>query len=170
MAVFQLTELLQQTHNLHQYVFQYLVFYGVLASSFTYACRFNDDDAAHKILWSAYEFGLLLMLEGAGNETADRPWSLFKVATTGTFILLALGFFGRVAVGLPRARGFAAYFGCVDLVLAGIFLFMCPHDGLSTGLLAAFAAVSLAADAFFVFVLMPCLPDGPQLDIPMNIE
>jgi hypothetical protein len=51
-AIFHLTEMLKKDQNLQQYILQYLIFYTALSASFTYASRFNDDDAAHKILWS----------------------------------------------------------------------------------------------------------------------
>ena len=51
-AIFHLTEVLKTDHNLQQYILQYFIFYTSLTFSFTYASRFNDDDAAHKILWS----------------------------------------------------------------------------------------------------------------------
>lgn len=51
-AIFQLTEMLREDHNLQEYILQYLIFYIALSGSFSYASRFNDDDAVHKILWS----------------------------------------------------------------------------------------------------------------------
>ena len=70
---------------MEMYFVYFMVFYLVLQASMRYAARFNDNDASHKLLWSVYQFGLLLMLEflGAGNRhyfefaTAGFPAELF---------------------------------------------------------------------------------------------
>ena len=59
----QLNEMLRDTRAVDMYALYYCLFYGVLANSIRYAARFNDDDATHKLLWSAYQFGFLMMLE-----------------------------------------------------------------------------------------------------------
>ena len=86
------------------------------------------------------------MLEGTGGDL-EQPWSVFKLSTVGMFLLLAVCFFGRVAVALPRARGFGAFFALVNLLGALIFLATCFYDTLPYSLvrvaLASWQLVSL---------------------------
>jgi len=112
-CAFKLNADFRKSQDWQVYVQQLVIFYGVTLSTTRYASRFKDEDAAHKLLWSIYEFLLLLMLVGVAG------------ATVAVFLLLCIGFSGRMAVGIPRVRRFLA------------FVIVCH------GLCAAFAFVAL---------------------------
>ncbi|CAK0818928.1 unnamed protein product [Prorocentrum cordatum] len=90
---------------MEQFFVYFMIFYLVLQASMRYAARFNDNDASHKLLWSLYQFGLLLMLEflGAANRQS------FEVATAGVFTLVGFVCSVRTAFHIPQVRLFCSY-------------------------------------------------------------
>ncbi|KAL1515839.1 hypothetical protein AB1Y20_002455 [Prymnesium parvum] len=144
-AVFSINERLRATEDLQIYCLLYLAFYASLSSSLRYAARFNDDDGAHKVLWSVYSFLLLLVLQGMATVPLRAGVTLFKVAVASTFLFTALCFSGRAACRVPSAV--AAYFAGIDLLLALIFALSCFADEAGTRwLLWGFGAVALMCD------------------------
>ena len=100
-----------------------------------------------------FQFALLFMLEGAGVDV-EKPWSLFKVSVVGMFLLLSVCFFGRIAVGVPRARGFGAYFALVNFIGALIFFVACFYDTLPYSLVIPFAWHKAAPSATIRIVVV----------------
>eukprot|EP00966_Prymnesium_polylepis_P253775 5865297-Prymnesium_polylepis.1 len=142
------------------YALYYAVFYGILANSIRYAARFNDDDATHKLLWTAYQFGFLLMLEGLGTSVSE-PSLLLKLSSAAMHLLLALGFAARVAFALPAARPFVATFAAANLACAAAFAVAASFDSMDKPALYFVAAINLVVvDAL---LLLTSLGGGVQL-------
>ena len=80
-AVFSLNESLAKTNDVQRYTVTFFTFAASLGSTMAYASRFNDEDAAHKLLWSVYELLLMLQLEGLTADPSSQ-FSLFKIATS----------------------------------------------------------------------------------------
>ena len=116
-SIFQLNEMLRDAHDVELYSLYYALFYAVLANSMRYAARFNDDDASHKLLWTGFQFGLLLMLEGLGTSTTEPSLTL-KLSAAAVFSLLALGFAARVAPAVPSAYHFVAVYAGANVASA----------------------------------------------------
>lgn len=163
-CVFQLNVLVGKTHDLETYFLYFMIFYLVLQASMRYAARFNENDASHKLIWSLYQFGLLLMLEFLGTEKRR----LYEAATAGVYTLCCVGFILRPAWHISRVRVFMVYYAVVSSVLVVILLCdcFCFNNTSSKFLLWMFVLVSGVADAA-VIVLSWCSTD---FSIPTSIE
>lgn len=184
-AIFQLNEeLIEGEHVLETielYLLKFLILYATLAHTMRYAARFNDDDLWHKFLWSAYQFCLLLLLEGAGSN-ADAPLSMYKILATCTFALLALLFNGRVFVQLKphtlrdgtvcNGRFVAAFFGATALLQALLMATTCLSSGFAKPLLWTLVVVSFASETVFTFVALTGVSgrSHKSVTLPQNIE
>lgn len=104
-------------HDVVRYVLRLLTFYFVVGSTIRYAARFKAEDLSHKLVWSAFELVLLLMLEGASGFglLAER----FYVFSCGCmFLVLVILFSGRAIWNVPESRPFCAFFGCLHTLCA----------------------------------------------------
>lgn len=122
-CIFQLSALVGQNRDMEHFFVYFMIFYLVIQASMRYAARFNDNDASHKLLWSLYQFGLLLMLEFLG--AADRQ--SFDVVTAGMFTLVGFLCSVRIAFHIPRVRIFCSYFATVYACMIIILIWDCVH-------------------------------------------
>uniref|UniRef100_A0A7S4T1A0 Uncharacterized protein n=1 Tax=Alexandrium monilatum TaxID=311494 RepID=A0A7S4T1A0_9DINO len=171
-AVFALNRSLQEQGDVLLYTLKLLVLYGMLVHTMRYASRFADEDGAHKILWSAFQFGLLLLLLGLTYH-ADAPWSLHKCAAVAMYLFVALGFSGRVVAFLPRGRPSAAFFAGASLAAAALLATTLPASGYGEVQMAAAAAMVLLAEPLLGLVLHMFAPSDEvrrRIGLPVNAE
>jgi len=133
-------------YNIEAWFLRFFLLYGMLMSATRYTARFNDDDLAHKLNWSLLEFVLLLMLVGLGApDGGTGRWALFKVAAAGVFFLLGFAFWGRMAAGVPEARGFCLIAAMVQLTCAVLMLYTCLTATRRSAILWAVCLISPSA-------------------------
>mmetsp|Transcript_63033 Transcript_63033/g.124564 ORF Transcript_63033/g.124564 Transcript_63033/m.124564 type:complete len:410 (+) Transcript_63033:1686-2915(+) len=193
-AIFQINERLQECEGpcteLHEqvsmgdpyglglYVCQYFLLWSMLAHTFRYAATYNDEDGYHKLLWAAFQFLLLYVLEGLGG-TVSKPWSFMKVSVVATFVLLAFGFSGRVAYSL-KAKVKPLYYGGAALINAFLMLSACFEEGYALDKQFAIACITLLSDPLFELVtqVYVCLGRSEEtkeerrraVGYPINVE
>eukprot|EP00746_Dinoflagellata_sp_MGD_P138201 gnl/MRDRNA2_/MRDRNA2_71895_c0_seq1.p1 gnl/MRDRNA2_/MRDRNA2_71895_c0~~gnl/MRDRNA2_/MRDRNA2_71895_c0_seq1.p1 ORF type:complete len:949 (+),score=114.72 gnl/MRDRNA2_/MRDRNA2_71895_c0_seq1:127-2973(+) len=166
-CVFKLNLDLRESYDVELYILRFVIFYRILWGSMHYAARYNDDDAFHKIIWSLFAFGLLMMLEGLGVDHGRSPgFSIFKVSTAALFILLSVGFNGRPAVRIAEVRWFTACFVVVNAVCASLIFASCFMGTNEVQLLWVLFAVS----AFGEFLIDLVATYYDEFDVPINAE
>eukprot|EP00633_Aureoumbra_lagunensis_P008992 CAMPEP_0197321722 /NCGR_PEP_ID=MMETSP0891-20130614/66075_1 /TAXON_ID=44058 ORGANISM="Aureoumbra lagunensis, Strain CCMP1510" /NCGR_SAMPLE_ID=MMETSP0891 /ASSEMBLY_ACC=CAM_ASM_000534 /LENGTH=348 /DNA_ID=CAMNT_0042813747 /DNA_START=1566 /DNA_END=2612 /DNA_ORIENTATION=+ len=142
-----------------------------------YAARFNDDDGAHAVIWSLYQLLLLCLLEGLSASSTFQHFklsNLFQIAAIALFGFLAVGFWLRIVIFLPRARPFALALAAVCFIHSGISALAGSFSELRGILLVLFCVIALSTDALLVCGMR--LTHGNslemlhQFDLPLNIE
>lgn len=120
-AVWKINSIIGTDRNIERYLLSLTVIFFVIWSTIWYAARFQDEDLSHKLIWSLFEFVLLLLLEGLSGE-GDRAMTFFNVALTLMLLVLALLFTGRAAFHVPQARAFCTVFMLLRMLCA-VFAF-----------------------------------------------
>ncbi|CAK9058643.1 unnamed protein product [Durusdinium trenchii] len=168
-VIYKLNENLGETKHVEIWVLLFFSFYIIFSASFVYAARFNDNDGAHKLIWSLYQFQLLFMLEGLSTDDEEVQFNILALSSAAMFLLLSLGFFGRAAVGVRRARCWMGSFAVLYLFcdLIGVFgFFDRQHSYL---LLFLVVAVVMLFDPFVFFVAKMFRAKEAWV-LPMNME
>jgi len=158
-CIFALNQELMVDYNVEACFLRFALLYVVLMSCTRYAARFNDDDLAHKLNWSLLEFVLLLMLLGLGApDGGTGRWALFKVAAAGVFFLLGFAFWGRMAAGIPKVRGFCLCGAMVQLTCAVLMLYTCLTANRRSAILWAVCLISTSAQLWMACIRL-CIPE-----------
>lgn len=172
-AVFVLNQGLGHNHDVQLYVLKFFVLFGMLAHTMHYAMRFADDDGVHKVLWGAFQFGLLLLLEGFDDVDQTAPYSLFKFLAFAMYMFVGVGFSGRIIIRLPRARRTATYFSLAALAAATLMATTLPIQGFGLFQMYAVAAIALFADPLLSLLNYGCTSSEEarrRIAMPVNAE
>ena len=155
------------TSDLEWWLLHALVFVGIVFSSTSYCCNFNDTDLFHQALWALWLAGLLSMI-----ACVDVSLPGFAGSTAFLYGLMTVARL-RVAVRLPRARPLSLFFavssGTSVLLFAALALYPERVGAYERRLLWGSAAIEPGATLAFVAVASVSPERAAAWDVPFDV-
>jgi hypothetical protein len=128
------------TGDLWPYLLYYATIYASLWMVIRYSSRFDDDDMAHTLILSIFEFLLLVVCEGIRNTWNE----MFGFGAAAIFVWIGTCYWLRVAANLERVRPLACYFAGLCALFAGIYVMYAFFHG-TAAIICVFAGVTLVS-------------------------